>query len=206
MDPRLEKDQEYRMIRGVIQRMRDQGLLESAGGNCIGISEILQHLLGEIGINSRLIECKLLSTEKNRDNTIRDFQFVGYNGDHRLREQGWIDTHVVVITETQIPQLIDLSIPHILKTRQWLHDSVNSLDPEIVSQYTLGDQHLVYSVKKNIRLLGMHQTSLIDRIDSERRIKNQIVNQRHWLWALMAFGLLNFSMNTLLLIMDHLPK
>jgi hypothetical protein len=183
--------------------MRDQGLLDGAAGNCIGISEILQHLLSEIGIQSRLIECKLLSTTQSGDQ-IKDFQFIGYNADHRLRDQGWVDTHVVVITETDIPQLIDLSIPHLLKGRLWLHDAVNSVDPEIVSEYRLGEQHLIYSVKKNIRLLGMHQTTLIDRIDSERRVRQQLINQRTWLWALAVFGVVNLLLNLSLFIMGHI--
>lgn len=199
MDARLERDRDYAVIRSVIVKMRDQGLLEGAAGNCIGISEILQHLLGEIGINSRLIECKLLSTDRDGA-SIKDFQFIGYNADHRLREQGWVDTHVVVITETEIPQLIDLSIPHLLRGRQWLHDSVNSVDPEIVSEYHYGGQHLIYSVKKNIRLLGMHQTSLIDRLDSERKIKAQMLRQTRWLWALALFGLLNLILNISLFV------
>lgn len=203
MDQGLENDIDYQAIRAVIKKMNESGLLEGAAGNCIGISEILQHLLGEIGINSRLIECKLLSTDR-QGNAIRDFQFIGYNADHRLRDQGWVDTHVVLITETNIPQLIDLSVPHLLKNgKKWVHDRVNSIDPEIVSEYHYGDQHLMYSVKKNIRLIGMHQTSLVDRIDSEQKIKKQILQQRHWLIALILFGAINFALNISLMILGH---
>lgn len=171
-DSELLKDPDYQTCLTAIELLRSSGMVEHAAGNCIAMSELFQHTLKEVGINSRLIECKLVVSI---DTSIgKELRYVGFDGADRSNSH--VDTHVVIVTETKIPMLIDLSISHMLiGGRVWVMERMISIDLDVLAKITFKDCTLTYSVKKSPRLLGLHQTTLIDRISQEQQIKKTLL-------------------------------
>jgi len=201
-DKELLADAEYQTCLTAIELLRISGMMQHAAGNCIAISEIFQHTLKEVGISSRIVECKLVMSIIN-SGTGKELRYLGFNGIDTTA--GHVDTHVVLVTETKIPMLIDLSISHLLiGERIWVIERVISNDPDVISKITFKDSTLTYSAKKSPRLLGLHQTTLLERISQEQKIKKNISFMRGIIIAIGIFTLINFTLNTSILTLKYI--
>jgi hypothetical protein len=195
-DPKLRSSDQYQRIESVIDQMFNTGVLQHAAGNCIALSELLQHLLTENRVASRLVECKVMITE-SRDGFLTDFKYVGWDGGRYNRLPDAVDTHMVVVTEGDTPILIDLSIPHVLTLpRVLICEPVNSLDPDIIAEYQWGDRKIRYDIKKNPRLLGLHQTSLLDRMREHTQMQRSVRTLKIVIAVVTAATMLNLVLNT----------
>jgi hypothetical protein len=201
-DKELLADTEYQACLTAIEMLRISGMMQHVAGNCIATSELFQHTLREVGISSRMVECKLIISIVN-SGTGKELRYLGFNGIDTTA--GYVDTHVVLITETKIPMLIDLSIAHLLTgERLWVMERVVSNDPDIISKITFKDSTLTYSVKKSPRLLGLHQTTLLERISQEQQTKKNISFMKKIIIAIGIFTLVNFTLNTSMLTLKYI--
>lgn len=183
---------EYNNILLMLERLINSGILPNLEGNCISAADIVQNLLSFYEIKSKTIECQAFLVKEN--NTIKDFCFVGANfvgvGPNS------IDTHVINITETNPPILIDASLGHLLpEQNKIIIREVNSLDPDIIAKYQIGDVTLTYYHKKNIRLPALHQKNLVDKITDDLKIKKEIRYLKIIVTILVLLGLTNFTLN-----------
>jgi hypothetical protein len=200
-DPKLRATDQYRRVESVIDQMFNTGVLQHAAGNCIALSELLQHLLMENSVNCKLIECKIMITER-RQGQLVDFKYVGWDGGRYNRLPDAVDTHMMVVTEGDQPLLIDLSIPHVLPPpRVLICEPVNSLDPDVIAEYQWGDLKFRYDVKKNPRLLGLHQTSLLERISKEREQARTVRWLKVILGVVAVATMFNLFLNTTAMIL-----
>lgn len=203
-DAELLKDADYQTCLAAIEMLRISGMVEHAAGNCIAMSELFQHTLKEVGINSRLIECKLVMSidTVGANGIVKELRYLGFNGADRSSSH--VDTHVVIVTETKIPMLIDLSISHILtRGRTWVMERLVSNNPDVISKITFNDCSLTYSVKKSPRLLGLHQTTLIERIIQEQQIKKSISFMKKIVTVIAVIAIFNFTLNISILTLKY---
>lgn len=195
-DTKIRKSDQYQRIETVIDQIFNTGVLQHAAGNCIALSEMLQHLLAENFVSSRLVECKVMVTE-SRDGFLTDFKYVGWDGGRYNRVPDAVDTHVIVVTEGETPILIDLSIPHVLTMpRVMICEPVNSLDPDVIAEYRWGNRKVRYDIKKNPRLLGLHQTTLLDRLRIESENKRRMNTLQIVVAVLTVATMVNLMLNT----------
>lgn len=167
-------------------------------GNCIGASDIVQNLLSFYGIESRVVECQLFAIKENKD--MKEFCFVGFNS-IGLNPAN-VDTHVVVITETEEPLLIDASIGHLLSEKEKI--LVKKLQPQlndVFGKYIIDDISFTYSIKKNIKLPALHQKTLLDRINEDRVIKEKVNFITKAVIILASISVINFSLNSILILL-----
>lgn len=201
IDQELLNSEDYKTCITAIEYLRLSGMVEHAAGNCIAMADLLQHTLREFSIPNRIVECKLVMTIKNSGN-VKEFRYVGFNGS-TLNSQ-FVDTHVVVVTDTRIPMVIDLSISHMLSNgRVWVVERLLSDDPEIITKINFPECSITYSHKKMIRLLGLHQTTLLQRISEEIETKKKLSFIQKITIVLGIFAFINFSLNSSLLIMKY---
>lgn len=199
---KIKNKTELQKITQALDRLcQSEDVVHRLQGNCIGASDIVQNLLSFYGIESRIVECQLFAIKENKD--IKEFCFVGFNA-IGLNPAN-VDTHVVVVTLTEEPLLIDASIGHLL------HDNlkivIKKLDPEIndiISKFVIDDISLTYTNKKNIKLPALHQKSLIDRLNDERTFKEKVSFISKTVIFLGAFSLINFCLNSILIILQSL--
>jgi hypothetical protein len=194
----IENQAFYTQIKNLIEQLRPQQILTRFRGNCVAATDLIQNLLHQHGIESRIIEVQLTSTKFYSDGNT-EFLFVGYDN---LNYPGQIDTHLVVITNTTIPLLIDCSIGHLLDGTEldYILLPTNSTD-QFFADYKINDIQITYQIKKNIRLPALHQRTLVERMAEESKIKDSI----YWLkWmAVVGIGMSIFNMfaNILLIIL-----
>lgn len=190
------KDPTYQIITRVLQELWNRGLLQRFDGECIAAADILQHSLAQAGINSRLVEVQLsIVSEDSRSGMV--WHFVGFN--NNFVTQG-VDTHMIVITETEQPWLLDLSIANTLGgDSPWVIEPLIDSSELHIAKYQIERCQLIYHPKQNIKLMGLHQKTLLERISSDQRMNK-------WLQRLiiisaigLALGIINAVFNVSLI-------
>lgn len=194
----LKAVKESKQIENVINKLLEMDSLEGLHGNCVLACEIVQNMLSHYGVDSKTVECQLMVVT-NEDGQVH-FNFVGLDG--FTGGPNTVDTHVVVITNTEPPVLIDASICKSLPSDLPIVVRVpNSLDPESMGVFKLGAVELNYSNKKNIKLPYIHQRTLVDRLKEESNTKKEVTRVSNLVKFAIGFGILNFSLNILLILL-----
>jgi hypothetical protein len=165
----------FKVIKGLVEGLHKSGMLESGSGYCLSMSDIVLKLLHKEGIKSRLIECNLMVTLKNPPGMYL-MGYPGFNGNNYNSEK-MMQSHIVCITETQIPILIDLSISHIDKKIDYICAPIlNSFDHTNLAEYDFETSTWTYTEKKDtdIELPKLHQKSILDRIKTDQKVNKEI--------------------------------
>jgi hypothetical protein len=163
-----KKDETYVIITEVLTRMIKSGVFTLCAGYCISMSDMLRTALKQRGIDSRLIEVTLTMTYHNT--VPPDFTFLGFSN---MNQPGEIDTHVVLVTDTTPSYMIDASIPHRLP--EGTYAVVQPI--KVARNFELLDQRfnsvnisVIYEQKKTQHVPLHHQESIVERIQTDRKI------------------------------------
>jgi hypothetical protein len=185
----LKKTKDYQDVAKIIFKLIESGVTFAGKGYCISMSDIVYTLLKQRKIPCKIVECHLAITSKI-DNKIYTMGFDGLKDDPNKA-----DTHVVVVTETQTPMIIDVSIAHLLPNNiQGIIDSLveddhggifANVDTEMVS--------LTYQKKKEFSIPMLHQRSIIDRIETDVNIFNNLKYLKYMIIGAICISLLNAS-------------
>lgn len=189
---------EIKGIIKVLDKISDTSILERLKGNCISGSDMIQNMLHYYDIESKTVECQIFVA---RENAKVQFLFVGFNN-LAPSASNIVDTHVVVVTETNPPLLIDAALGHILpEDNQIVVQPLESNDPNKLGEYKLGDATISYFEKKNLRLPSIHQKNLIDRLRSDQETNRKLTFMQKSLIILGCFSLVNFTLNVVMIIL-----
>jgi len=193
----LLKTPQYHKIKDIVQRLERGGTTASFAGNCISSTDIMQHLLSRVGIESEIVECQLAMIRD--DGNTKDYVFVGYdNGSY----PGQIDTHVVLVTKTEQPILIDLSLSHLLpKDKPFIIERVQNTELGKISEFNLENINLTYFEKKSVKLPNLHQKTLLQRIIGDQNAEKSLKLLRVLVICAVSLGLINFTLNVILIIL-----
>lgn len=179
-------------INDVIGQLAQDGILEGLHGNCVLASDVIQNMLETHGIHSRMVEVTATVTTPDANGS-HTLSLVGYNMTTHGND---VATHVVVVTESETPLLIDASIGHLLRNpRQVIIADVNASGSEILCRTHAGSIELVYRVKRQIKLPNIHQKDLVSRLRSDNELRQRVRFLTTVIWVLIAFGCVNFSLN-----------
>lgn len=196
-DKSLEKTSIYKTIKENIDLLFKSSGHQFFYGNCVSSCDILQNVLSQVGIKTKIVECQAIAIRQNNEE--KNFFFVGYDGNANL---GQIDTHTVLIVETEQPILIDISIGHIfLPHNKIVIEKLNSNKSGIISEYKFGDLTLTYKEKLNIKLPAIHQKNLLQRIVSDQNMERTIKTLKMFIICAVSLGLVNFILNVTLIIL-----
>jgi len=196
-DSAVEKTQTYKKIKESIELLFKSSGHQFFYGNCVSSCDILQNVLSQIGIKSKIVECQAIAIRQNSNE--KNFFFVGYDGNASL---GQIDTHTIVIVEDEIPLLIDISIGHIfLPENKIVVERLNSNKPGVIAEYQFGEYTLTYKEKLNIKLPAIHQKNLLQRIISDQNLEKTVKTLKMFIICAVSLGLINFILNVTLIIL-----
>jgi hypothetical protein len=191
-DEEWHKTDEYKRIKSVIDNLVKNGMVDRFRGNCIGTSDLIHNYLTDVGIDSKLVEVKLSMLFEHQNQ--QGFYFLGY--DSILSNNNEIDTHVVVLTETSVPMIIDMSISHLLpKDKPFVFERVNMNDVSVLSTYDYGTVKLTYRTKENIRLPSLHQKTVLQRIVEDRKNKESMKFLKFMVVFSVTVTSINFIIN-----------
>lgn len=200
-DKLLLKNPQYHKIRDMLTSLLRNQDKSAFAGNCVATCDIIQALLSQIGISSKIVECQVCVV-KNIDGN-RNYMFVGYDN---YSYPGQIDTHTIVITEDDNPILIDITLGNHLPTEhQFIIERVganksNNEGKEVIAEYSFKNAEITYFVKKNLRLSNIHQKNLVQRIVKEQKFEGTISFIKKMLYCSLTLSVINFILNMALII------
>lgn len=129
---------------------------------------MLHALLLQNNIMSHMVECQVIISHTESKRLV----FIGYDGptDGKV-----VDSHVVLVTATKIPMIIDVSIGHKLpKHYQVIVDVAANKDKNCLAQIDHKDVVLTYEEKQTNNIPLIHQRSITDRIATDTKIFNDM--------------------------------
>jgi len=152
----------FKIVKGVVDGLRKSGMTEAGSGYCLSMSDIVLKLLHKEGIKARLVECNLMVTLKNPPGLFL-MGYPGFNQNNYTADK-MLQTHIVCITETEIPILIDASVSHIDKSIPYIcAPLLKNYDHANISEYDFETSTWTYTEKEDtdIELPKLHQLGLI---------------------------------------------
>lgn len=184
-DRASENDPNYKVICELLSEMVRTGSIFLGAGYCISMSDMVRTALKHRGIDSKLIDCQATFTDIR--NGPKGNGFIGYPN---VINHGEIDTHVVVITSTTPAYLIDASLAKRLpEDRYAIVEPIkfNSDNQLTLINATYDDVKLkvTYQQKKTQVAGYHHQQSIVERIETDMKIKEDI----HYLKVLNYIGI-----------------
>lgn len=187
----------FKTIKMVVDNLNSSGMMEAGSGYCLSMSDIVLKLLHKEGIKARLVECNLMVTLKNPPGMFL-MGYPGFNQNNYTAEK-MMQTHIVCITETEIPILIDTSISHIDKNIPYICAPIlKDYEHANLSEYDFETSTWTYTQKldTDIELPKLHQKSILDRIKKDTEIQNQINFIRNFMFVLLSVSSLNLLRGT----------
>jgi hypothetical protein len=166
----FKEENELKIIQDTIQEIISHDLVNRGSGFCLSMSDICYNLLRRKGIESELIECTLMVILKDPPN----IHLIGYNGFLDLSNlPNKMENHVVCITKTKVPYLIDLSLSQIDPNVPYVCiPIVNSNDSMVEHDY--GNSVWIYKKKIDSELPKLHQRSIIERIQKDHELTSKL--------------------------------
>ena len=172
-DQSLINNREYQQISATIFRLSQSGVIHMGQGWCVSMSDMIYTLLKQQGIISRLVECQATITAYDQNQLVK----VNTVGVDMALIDGAVSTHVVLVTVTDPPMIIDASIGGLLpQGYSVLIDSaeIGHRADRIFCSIDQPDFKITYQEKLTPKVPFTHQTSVIDRIVTDQKIFSDI--------------------------------
>ena len=170
--PELVKNPEYAQIRDTVIRLANNGVIRMGHGWCVSMSDMIYTLLKQQGIDSKMVECQATITITLQDGS-EHINLIGFD---ESDSPGHVASHVVLVTATAPPMIIDASIGHILPQDQsvivdaCLGTQTNRVFAEIITD----NLKITYQEKAQPKIPLTHQVSVLDRIVTDQKIFSDI--------------------------------
>lgn len=188
-DKGLRETSEYQIVHQVLTQLWEGGVIQRGFGYCMSMSDMVKVLLEKRGIKSSIVECK--ATIMSLDHP--QLSILGHDGlQGRRADPRSLDTHLVVVTETTIPMLIDTAVIGIRPDIPWILEAVyQGPDTEKLGDYDFGTSTWVYERKQHSRLPELHQRSITERMILDDRVNKDL----KWLKILLAVAMVITLLN-----------
>lgn len=173
-DSNCQSDETYQIICELLTDMVKGGVVALGTGYCLSMSDMIRTALKHRGIDSKLVDCQATFSYKTAGG--HGNMFVGYPN---VVNPGEIDTHVVVVTSTTPAYLIDASVANKLPSNRFA--VIEPIKFNSDNQLTLVNANhpdhglkITYQQKKLQSASYHHQKSIIERIETDRKISDDI--------------------------------
>lgn len=186
----LYASEDYKKVRGICERLLESGLGAMGEGYCISVSDIIFNMLQQNGIKCHLVEVTLSAVDAKGSTYMVGFQTGGLDGKPDVTK---VSTHVVVVTDTEIPMIIDMSIAHRLPDNyQCIIDKAFNQGDKVICNIEFQKWHYIYQEKKDgVNLPQLHQMSILDRIATDKKVFNEMKSLK--LLNMIGIGLSAFA-------------
>lgn len=199
MNSTYTEQSEYTAVQQLISEMDNDGAIARFQGACLPASEIIQAILHSRGVRSRLLECTALVANSPANGGA--VHFVGFDSLVPLQPHE-VDTHMIVLVEAKQPFIIDASIGNKMGNPRYVVVApLSGADPDIIAEASFKGASVTYRVRKNIRYFNVHQKTLVDRLEGERKVQVDISTLRTVTKLLLGLGVFNMCLNITLLIL-----
>lgn len=167
----LEKDKKIKIVFELINDLLKCGTIQNGNGYCLAMADLFQKLLSFNGVESDLVECSLLIIDSNHNPP--QLTLIGYESNLKTATDQ-MQNHVVLVTKTSIPLLIDLSVfnrvegvPHVIGT-------LDEDESTTLSSISINNALFKYSKKPVSSIPYLHQKSIIDKIKHDEKVSHDL--------------------------------
>lgn len=177
-DRDLLKTRDYSTVIEVVKKLWHSEVIQRSTGYCFSVSDMMRTLLLHEGIASRIVECQLTVINASPPGYV----MLGYDISVKNKE---VPTHVVCVTDTDVPMIIDLSIGYIMPgTVPFVVEQArpNAALSHSIAELTYENSTWHYTQKKDQHFPKFHQDSIVNRIATDRQVKREIA----WLKAVIV--------------------
>lgn len=189
-DTELLADPEYRKVMTIVEQLWSIDVIERAAGYCYSISDMVRTLLINEGIDCTVVECQLVMVRRSPPMMLT----LGF--DKKKETASEVNTHVVVITKTKIPLIIDLSIGHMQPDLvPFIVERANNINDTLATVNT-GPATWLYTRKKHQQFPHLHQQNIVDRITTDQKVKRDIGWLRLMITVAVLVSLFNAARGT----------
>lgn len=192
MDRNTAQNEDYFIkVKEIIDNLKHSGMLKFGSGYCLSMSDVILKLLHKEGIRAEMVECNLMVMMKNPPGLF----LVGYKGFHEnnFDPQQRIENHIVCVTKTKIPILIDLSVghidPHVSFICEPILDEHSHTD---LAEFDFATSTWTYQSRVESELPKLHQKSILNRIKTDVKVDKEITFIKYFLFVLFTVSSLNF--------------
>ena len=171
-NPQFESDDEYQKIMDIVQGLWEGHVITRGTGFCLSMSDLVHNLLKQqAGIDSIVTECKL-TVFTNNPPTIK---LIGHEGMVTYSNVNNLDTHVICITKTKTPFLIDLSVCNVIPYVKYIVEPlVSAVEPREIATFIIGDSKWIYQEREQLRLPQIQQSNMLQRWRTDNLIFSKI--------------------------------
>jgi hypothetical protein len=163
----LKDTKDYQIVADVICSLMESGISRMGEGYCVSVSDIVFNLLRQ-----REVQCHLEEVQLSVGNG-EELHMVGFETKYSKNTAEAVNTHVVVITDTEIPMLIDLAIAHRLPNDyQAIIEKAQDEGSKVLCSIQKDGTTLIYQEKLDglSKIPQMHQISILDRMQTDQTI------------------------------------
>jgi hypothetical protein len=187
----MNKQSDFDEVQKIIQELWEDGLIQRGRGYCYSMADIIHKLLFHHGIDSYLQECQLMVVKKD----VIDLLLVGYSmADGIIDPVAQIKTHVICITKTKEPILIDLSVYGMVDDVPYICEKIDKDAKNLTSKFTFPGGNFIYSKKTtDYQLPQLHERSIIHRIETDNKIFLNIKYIKIFLCVLFVISSVNLT-------------
>lgn len=186
-------DEAFKKINRVLNDLAGAGSLFMGAGYCVAMCDLLHTILLHHGIKSHIVEVTLtISYNQSQDD--RSTLAIGFDNTTGSSSNS-VETHVVLVTQTDKPFLIDPSISHKLPHGKGAVVAYCGLP---VDKFALDfvdiehDLRLTYKQKETQKVPSAHQTSILNRIYKDISIENKLKLLTKLITVALIVSALNF--------------
>jgi hypothetical protein len=192
-DKELQGTKYYQDTLKIVKELWDGGVIMRGAGFCYSMSDIARIMLIQKGIPCRLAECKITIMSNDPPNLV----LIGHDGllhGGKSNNLGDIDTHIVVVTETEIPMIVDLSISHVRKDVPYIVERLTpGVTEDVLADIQFSGSRWTYHIKESVSIPSIHQQSIVQRIQTDQKVKKDI----GWLKILIIAAISISSLNAI---------
>lgn len=193
----IKNTPEFDIVLNIINELAQAGVIFKLANNCISACDIVQAMLAKDGIESEIVEVQAIVVKHVAPKLT---MFIGFDSQTGHLQE--LDTHVVVVTKTAIPMLIDISIAHLLPDNHpWIVEPLPiTISDRDIAEYKFPEFDINYKRKKHEKLPQFHKKTLLGKIKDEILLRRQVT----WLQKLVVIAIaitgINFILNILLIV------
>jgi len=184
----LDEDEKIKWIFEVINDMMLSGTIKNGVGYCLAMSDLLQKLLEFNNIESELVECSLAIVDSNFSPP--NLTMVGYENKSQILDNT-MQNHVVLITKTKIPLIIDLSVFCMVKNVPYVIGIVKENQSIKLASLVINNAVFKYSKKPTSSIPYLHQQSITNRIELDNKITNNFIRIQKLIAVLFVISSVN---------------
>lgn len=185
----LNNPDEYKIIKEAVWEMWKSGIITRGSGFCLSMSDMARKILSIKGVPCEIVECDLTIFNSNSPS----MSLIGHD---KLTQVDYetIDSHVVCIAGSKDKFILDLSISHFkdLAEKFFICQKIENTEDASLCSFNLDGVIWNYNLKQNSKLPELHQQSILKRIETDRKIFENIKKLNIFIIVIFTLTGLNF--------------